>query len=69
MGEYLKTVASMTRDSFLYIGNDKSGDVISDLITQQYPSFRLAETRTSGWHSHRAPGSSEVECLYRIDGV
>jgi putative sugar O-methyltransferase len=67
--DYLKNIANMTRNYFVYIGNGPSGRAICELVEQRYPPLKLAETRPSGWHDHKIQGISEVECLYRICGA
>ena len=55
--EYLNNVVRTTRGSFLYIGNRKTTGSISDLVNRKSDLFRLAETRSSGWHSHKISGA------------
>jgi putative sugar O-methyltransferase len=55
--EYLNNIDQMTRGSFLYIGNSRASESISDLVSQRHDSFELAETRSSGWHSHKVSGA------------
>jgi hypothetical protein len=69
MSQYLTHVAAMTRDSFLYVGSDRSGRAISGLVDRQHPAWKLAESRASGWHDHRIERGSEVECLYRANAT
>jgi putative sugar O-methyltransferase len=57
MVEYLNNIARMTRESFLYVGNSHASKVISQLISQNCSSFKLTETRSSGWHSHKISGA------------
>jgi hypothetical protein len=39
------------------IGNSRASKSISDSVHQIYDSFNLAETRSSGWHSHKVSGA------------
>lgn len=64
MAEYWKHVAQMTRSGFLFIGNNDASRVLSDLIERSSDSFRLVETRSSGWHSHKVPPADEMGCLF-----
>ena len=57
MGEYLKNVVRMTRQSLLYIGDQRSSDEIASLFRQGDGSFTLADTRSSGWRSHKVSGA------------
>ena len=57
MVEYMNNIVRMTRRDFLYIGNTRSSKSIADLVGQSYDSFKLAETRSSGWHSHKVSGA------------
>jgi len=57
MVEYLNNIDRMTRDSLLYIGNNRASESISNLVSRRYDSFELAETRSSGWHSHKISGA------------
>jgi hypothetical protein len=68
MGDYLKTMARFTKNYFLYIGNRSGAESISNLATQRHYPFRLAETHSSGWQTHRYPDAGEIECLYRVSG-
>jgi putative sugar O-methyltransferase len=67
--DYLDNIARVTRRFFLYMGIDRAGQSISDLIAQRYEAFKLAEMRSSGWHSHKISSAGEVERLYRISAV
>jgi hypothetical protein len=68
LGNYLKHIASITRNYFLYIGNGSSGKTISELADRQDSQLRMAEMRSSGWHDHRIQGIDEVEFLYEVCG-
>ena len=57
MGEYLKNVVRMTRQSMLYIGDQKSSDEIAGLLRKGDGSFTLTDTRTSGWRSRKVSGA------------
>jgi hypothetical protein len=57
MVEYLNNIDRMTRGCLLYIGNSRASESISDLVSKRYDSFELAETRSSGWHSHKVSGA------------
>jgi hypothetical protein len=54
---YLKDIDRMTCDSFFCIGKKPTSESISELIAREHTSFQLAETRSSGWHSHRISGA------------
>jgi putative sugar O-methyltransferase len=60
MVEYLEHISRMTRDSFIYIGKERTSESISDLFDQKSDSFKLSETRTSGWHSHKVSGAGSA---------
>jgi putative sugar O-methyltransferase len=55
--DYLNNVSRITRDTFFYIGNSKASKIISDSVDQRHNSFKLTETRSSGWHSHKVSGA------------
>ena len=57
MEVYLNNIDRITRDNFFCIGKQQSSEVISDLIAREHRSFQLAETRSSGWHSHKISGA------------
>jgi putative sugar O-methyltransferase len=57
MEVYLNNIDRMTRDSFFCIGRKQASELISDLIAREHRSFQLAETRSSGWHSHKISGA------------
>jgi hypothetical protein len=57
VAEYMNNIVRMTRRDFLYIGNSRASKSISDLVGQSNDSFRLTETRSSGWHSHKVSGA------------
>jgi putative sugar O-methyltransferase len=57
MIEYFNHIARTTRGSFLHIGNDQACKSISELASRSNSLFRLAETRSSGWHSHKVSGA------------
>jgi hypothetical protein len=54
---YLKDIDRMTCDSFFCIGKKPTSESISELIAREHTSFQLAETRSSGWHSHKISGA------------
>ncbi|MGB0121965.1 MAG: putative sugar O-methyltransferase [Silvibacterium sp.] len=66
MGDYLETIARITRSHFVYIGNGHGAESISNLATEEHHPFRLIETRPSGWQTHKYPEVDDVECLYRV---
>ncbi len=68
LGNYLKHIASMTGNYFLYIGNGSLEKTISELADGAGSQLRMAETRSSGWHDHRVQGIDEVEFLYEVCG-
>jgi hypothetical protein len=55
--EYLNHIVRITRGSFLSISNRSVTKSISDLVSERWGLFRLAETRSSGWHSHKVSGA------------
>jgi putative sugar O-methyltransferase len=57
MSEYLRNIDRMTRHGFLYVAKKQASDLISDLIGRGHASLKLAETRSSGWHSHKVSGA------------
>jgi putative sugar O-methyltransferase len=65
---YLESVAKITRKDLLCIGQSVSSKVISEVVENRHPSWRLGETRVSRWHDHRMPGVSEMEFVYRVCG-
>jgi putative sugar O-methyltransferase len=64
--EYLRHIARITRSGFLFIGSNDASQALSDLIERRGDSFRMVETRSSGWHSHKIPPVDETECLFRV---
>jgi hypothetical protein len=54
---YFKDIDRMTCDSFFSIGKKPTSESISELIAREHTSFQLAETRSSGWHSHKISGA------------
>jgi hypothetical protein len=64
MGKYLDVITHMTADYFIYIGNDRAANIISDLVREHRGAFAMLETKTSGWNRHKAAKAGEVECLY-----
>jgi hypothetical protein len=65
MTEYLDQIARITRDYFLYVGSNRSGERIFDSLRRGDRPFTLADARRSEWQKHRAPNWDEVECTYR----
>jgi putative sugar O-methyltransferase len=57
MEAYLNNIDRMTRDAFFCIGKKQASESISDLIDRRHRAFQLAETRSSGWHSHKISGA------------
>jgi putative sugar O-methyltransferase len=57
MAEYLRNIDRMTRHCFLYMGKQRGGATIQTLISKDHESFKLTDTRTSGWHSHKVSGA------------
>ena len=62
--EYMERIRYMTRSSFVCIGQGSTA--IPGRGSESADWFRLAETRSSGWHSHTHPAVNEVECVYRV---
>jgi putative sugar O-methyltransferase len=65
---YLHTIERITRDSFLYIGNISTADVINETILRDYPLAKPVQTSHSRWNDHTGLSefANEVECLYRF---
>jgi putative sugar O-methyltransferase len=57
MVEYLKHIDRMTKDFFFYIGKRQTSELISSILGHKKDSFKLSETRTSSWHSHKVSGA------------
>jgi putative sugar O-methyltransferase len=57
MIEYFNRIARATQGAFLHIGNDQACKSISEIASRSNSLFRLAETRSSGWHSHKISGA------------
>jgi putative sugar O-methyltransferase len=57
VAEYLKHIERMTTNCVFYIGRQQGSESISELLNLKKNSFRLSETRTSGWHSHKVSGA------------
>jgi len=57
MSRYLKNIDRMTQRGFLHIGKEQASNLISGLIGRGHASLKLAETRSSGWHSHKVSGA------------
>lgn len=60
MVAYLEHINRMTRDCFLSIGKERTSESLSDIFDQKGDSFKLSETRASGWHSHRVSGAGSA---------
>ena len=64
MTDYFATVARITKEHFLCIGN--MGGTKSMLeLTRHRQEMQIVETFSSGWSRHRNPSWNEVEILYR----
>jgi putative sugar O-methyltransferase len=57
MVEYLKHIDRMTKDYLFYIGKQQTSELISGILGHKKDSFKLSETRTSSWHSHKVSGA------------
>jgi hypothetical protein len=55
--EYLGHIDRMTRDVFLCIADRRTSELVSDLVGRRFPAFKLAEVRSSGWHSYKISGA------------
>ncbi len=66
MAEYLKEIARLTQNYFLYVGTNNSAKVIAHSAAggDRIP-FAEQEKRPSDWNRHIAPTVQHVECLYR----
>ena len=67
MAEYLNCITRMTKNYFLYIGNARGAEMLSQMISRSCEYLRLVETRPSNWNRHKDAKAAEVECLYRFD--
>lgn len=56
-GEALRSMAAMTKRSLLYIGNERFAELIALHLGNKPGSFTLADSRASGWHSHKVSGA------------
>jgi hypothetical protein len=57
MAEYLEQIDRITKNCLFHIGRQQGSESISELLNQKENSFKLSETRTSGWHSHKVSGA------------
>ena len=55
--EFVKNIARMTNDCFLYIGNKNASQIISDMICSEHRPYKLTDTRMSGWSSFKVSGA------------
>jgi hypothetical protein len=51
------------------MGNTHGAESIRNRIVEAQLSFRLVETRPSGWNTLRFPKADEVECLFRPEAA
>ncbi len=65
MNEYLNLITRMTRGRFVYFGDRRGADFISNLLSGT--NGRSVDFRVSRWNRHVAPKAREVECLYAIN--
>ncbi len=66
MANYISQIARFTRSFFLYVGMERNGESMSELMTRYHQPFSVAEKRSSGWHNHKVSRAGEVECLYCV---
>jgi len=57
MVEYLKEICRMTRKGLLLIGNQRVGEMVSEIVRADHWPFSLTNTSLSGWHSHKVSGA------------
>jgi hypothetical protein len=69
MSAYLKTISRISTGGFLYMGNTHGAESIRNRIAEAQLSFRLVETRPSGWNTLKFPKADEVECLFRPEAA
>jgi hypothetical protein len=55
--EYLRHIDRMTSGLLLCMAERRGSELISGLIGQRFSSFKLTETRSSGWHSYKVSGA------------
>jgi hypothetical protein len=63
MAEYLGVITRMTQSHFLYFGESRAAERISNLGGGR---LRLLEARSSAWNRHKAPKAPEGEYLYQL---
>jgi hypothetical protein len=66
IGEYLNCIRRMTRGYLLYIGDARSVDTISALVSSWGPDAGPVEARSSGWNLYKFPDAKDVEVVYRL---
>jgi putative sugar O-methyltransferase len=66
LAEYLGAITHMSRKYFLYFGDSRAAERISNWGGGPTGCFRLLEVRSTGWNRHRAPKAKEGEYLYQI---
>jgi hypothetical protein len=64
IGTYLASIARATKGHFLFIGNERTAELITCLTADPAHLFQLEESRFSGWNTDRFPKAGEVECIY-----
>lgn len=64
--EYLREIARITGDWFLYVGAEEACRSLRSSLTERYPSLAGVEHRLSEWNRFRALSAIEVEHLYRV---
>jgi putative sugar O-methyltransferase len=55
--KYIENIDRITRGRFFLIDNQQVCHSISDSIERRGATFKLTETRPSGWHSHKVSGA------------
>ena len=55
--DYLNDIDRMTRMQTLFIANQRVSEVLSNLMKEHHPSFKLSDIRESGWHSFKVSGA------------
>jgi hypothetical protein len=53
----LNDIDRITRTQTLFIDNQRVSEVLSNQMKEHHPSFKLSDTRESGWHSFRVSGA------------
>ena len=66
MPGYLRDIARITQNYFLYVGTEASATRVVNYSEERHSQFTLLESWASGWDRHIVPGTGHVECLYQV---